>query len=310
MFIKRKLTAISALAFVSLAAASVASAQQPMPVPVPPNASGVAGFRLALAGGSYLGVQTENVSNENFGKYNLREPRGVVVTKVIENGPAAKAGLQKGDVIIRFDGEEVKSEAKLLRLIAEVAPDQKAEITVLRNNGEISLTAVIGKREEPMFRAFGSGNGMVIPAPPEELRRLRVPPMLPNDDFNPPPAPSADDNFFIFGREGRKLGVTVTPLTKQLAEYFGSPAAGKGVLIDEVKENSAAAQAGLRAGDVILEIDGEAVGNQADLVRVLNRKTAGDVTLTILRDKQNLVIRATPEAKKQTPSRTLDGSKQ
>jgi serine protease Do len=309
MFIKRKLTAISAVAFVSLIAASAANAQRVVPLPVPPNTSSSAGFRLTLAGGSYLGVQTENVSNENFGKYNLREPRGVAVTKVVENSPAGKAGLQKGDVIIRFDGEEVKSEAKLSRLIAEVAPDQKAEITVLRNNGEISLTAVLGKREEPVFRAFGNGNGMVIPAPPEELRRLRVPPIPPNDDFNPPPAPNADDNFFIFGREGRKLGVTVTPLTKQLAEYFGSPV-GKGVLVDEVKDNSAASQAGLRAGDVILEIDGEAVSNQADLVRVLNRKTTGDVTLTVFRDKQSLILRATPDAKKQTPPRTLDGNKQ
>ena len=299
MFITRKLTTISALTLFSLAGAGGANAQQTFPLPIPPNTGGgVAGFRLALAGGSYLGVQTENVSNENYGKYNLREPRGVAVTRVIENSPAAKAGLQKGDVIIKFDNEEVKSEAKLLRLVAEIAPDQKAEITVLRNGGEISSTVVMGKRTEPEFRAFGNGNGMVIPAPPEQLRRLNVPPVPPNDDFNPPPAPNSDGNFFVFGREGRKLGVTVTPLTKQLAEYFGVET-GKGVLVDEVKESSAAATAGLRAGDVILEIDGEPVGTQTDLVRLLNRKTTGDVSLTVLRDKQRLNLRATPETQKQ-----------
>ncbi|MEP6925749.1 MAG: PDZ domain-containing protein [Pyrinomonadaceae bacterium] len=306
MFIKRKLAAISALAFVSFLGASTATAQQP--VPFPSNGSAT-GFRFTLAGGSYLGVQTENVSNENFAKYNLREPRGVAVIKVIENSPASKAGLQKGDVIINFDGEALKSEGKLLRMIGEVAPDQKAELTVLRNGGEIRVTVTMGKREEPMFRAFGNGNGMVIPAPPDELRRLRVPPVLPNDDFNPPPAPNMDDNFFIFGRAGRKLGVTVTPLSKQLAEYFGS-STGKGVLIDEVREQSAAAQAGLRAGDVILEIDGETVSDQTDLVRILNKKTEGDVSLTILRDKQRLTVRATPDTKKQTPPRSLDGQKQ
>ena len=299
MFITRNLIAISALTFVLLAGVVAANAQQAaVPLPIPPNAGSGVGFALALAGGSYLGIQTENVSNENFAKYNLREPRGVAVLNVVQNSPAAKAGLQKGDVIIRFDGEEVKSEAKLLRLIAEIAPDQKAEITVLRNGGEISLTAVMGKRAEPQFRAFGSGNGMVIPAPPGELRRLSLPPGLPNDDFNPPPVPDADDNFFIFGREGRKLGVTVTPLTKQLAEYFGVET-GKGLLIDEVKEASAASSAGLRAGDVILEIDGEPVVTQTNLIRILNRKTTGDVSLTILRDKQRLSLRATPDAKKQ-----------
>lgn len=305
MFIKRRLALISALAFVSFIGAATVNAQQAIPFPSNGSATG---FRLTLAGGSYLGVQSENVSNENFGKYNLREPRGVAVTKVIENSPAAKAGLQKGDVIINFDGEAVKSEGKLLRLISEVAPDQKAELTVLRNGGEIRVTVTIGKREEPMFRAFGSGNGMVIPAPPGELRRLRVPPVLPNDDFNAPPAPNADDNFFIFGRAGRKLGVTVTPLTQQLAEYFGSPI-GKGVLVEEVKEQSAAARAGLRAGDIILEIDGETVNDQTDLVRIINKKTEGEVSLTILRDKQRMTVRVTPDAKKQTPPRSFDGAK-
>lgn len=305
MFYKRKLTVV--FVFVSLVGAATVCAQQAVPLPFPIDRSAT-GFRFAFAGGSYLGVQTENVSNENFGKYNLPSPRGVAVISVIENSPAAKAGLQKGDVIIKFEGEMIKSEAKLLRSIAEVAPDQKAEITILRNNSEITLTAIMGKREEPTFRAFGNGNWMVIPPPPDELRRLRVPPAFPNDDFNQPPAPNADDNFFIFGRAGRKLGVTVSPLTRQLGDYFGVTT-GKGVLIDEVKGDSAAAAAGLRAGDVILEIDGEAIGSQADLVRALDRKTEGDVNLTILRDKQRLTIRATPDAKKQTPPRSFDGTK-
>lgn len=303
MILRHKLVALSAIALFSTAAL----AQE---LPQLPNSSGV-GFRMRLPGGSYLGVQTENVSSQNFAKYNLREPRGVGVTRVVENSPAAKAGLQKGDVIIRFEGEEVKSEGKLLRLISEVAPDQKATLTVLRNGAEMEISVTMGKREEPQIRAFGNGDGMFIPAPPGELRQLRVPPIpsippMELEGFDR--FPNEDGNFFIFGRSGRKLGVTVSPLSKQLGDYFGT-ADGKGVLVDEVKEASAAAKAGLRAGDVILEIDGEAINSSADLIRALNKKNEGDVTLTVLRDKQRLTLRATPEGKKETPPTTPSGTK-
>jgi serine protease Do len=106
--------------------------------------------------GGYLGVQTTDVNKDNFSKYGLREVRGVAVEKVIENSPAATAGLRDGDVIIRFDGEEVGSVRKLTRLISETAADHRVRITVLRNGSEQELTATLGKRE-PMrmsSRAF------------------------------------------------------------------------------------------------------------------------------------------------------------
>jgi S1-C subfamily serine protease len=109
------------------------------------------------------------------------------------------------------------------------------------------------------------------------------------------------DNVFVFpGTAGRKLGVSVTSLNKQLGDYFGV-AEGKGLLVESVVENSAAAKAGLKAGDVIVEIDGEAVSRQMDLTRALNKKTEGDVNLTVIRNKQRQNVRVTPE-KSQAPA--------
>lgn len=294
---KNKTAILSALTLVLCGGAAQAQTVQRLPLP---DNSGVSGFKLTLAGGSYLGVQSENISNENFAKYKLSEPRGVGVTNVVKDSPASKAGLQKGDVITAFDGETVKSEGKLLRLISEVAPDQKARITVLRNGGEIELTATLGKRENTMFRPFGGGDGkgLVIPPSRDELNQLRVPPLTPPElELLQNRFPNSDNNFYAFGQTGRKLGVTVSPMSKQLADFFGA-SEDKGVLIDEVAENTPAAKAGLKAGDVILEIDGKAINNQADLVRAVNAKTEGEVTITILRDKQNQTLRATPESKK------------
>ena len=83
-------------------------------------------------------------------------------------------------------------------------------------------------------------------------------------------------------------------LTKQLADYFGITG-GRGVLVTSVTEGSPAAQAGVRAGDVITAVDGEAVDSSGELSRVINRKKEGEVTLTIIRNKAQQTIRVTPK---------------
>ena len=83
-------------------------------------------------------------------------------------------------------------------------------------------------------------------------------------------------------------------LTKQLADYFGI-SGGRGVLVTSVTEDSPAAQAGVRAGDVITSVDGEAVDSSGELARVINRKKEGEVTLTIIRNKAQQTIRVTPK---------------
>src|SRR5262249_58974927 len=87
-------------------------------------------FTLFFQGGTFLGVHAEDVSKENMASYGMREGRGVVVTEVVKDSPAEKAGLRKGDVIVGFNGEAVTSTRKLKRLGNETAPDQKGRFTV------------------------------------------------------------------------------------------------------------------------------------------------------------------------------------
>lgn len=304
-----KFASISALALSFVTGGAIISAQDVKPAPRAETRA----FSMVFGGESYLGVQTENITKENSGKYNLSEPRGVAVVKVSENSPAAQAGLRDGDVIVRFDGEEVKSVGKLQRLIQEVAPDQKARVTVLRNGAEQELTVTIGKRPEPQFRSFGTLPEGVWNLPPGQLPRLEQLPrmenmprleQLPREDFRFE-FPDGN-NVFAFPGMSRRLGVTVSSLNKQLGEYFGV-SDGKGVLIENVAENSAAAKAGLKAGDVIVEIEGEAVSNQMDLIRSLNKKAEGEISLTIVRNRQRQTVRVTPEASKNLidPGKTM-----
>ena len=101
---------------------------------------------------------------------------------------------------------------------------------------------------------------------------------------------------FVFSvGNNRRIGVSTTTLTKQLAEFFGV-ADGKGVLVTSVGTDSPASKAGIRAGDVITAVDGEKIDNAGDLSRALGKKNEGDVTLTIVRDKNQRSITVTPTA--------------
>ncbi len=241
---------------------------------------------------SYLGVQTVEISKENYAKFGLAQARGVGVEKVLENSPAANAGVQVGDVIIGFEGEEIKGTAKLTRLIAEVAPDQTAKITVLRGGTEREFSVVIGKRETPPMPNGALSGFYGLPSVPE----LAAPGKSPTARSFP--LLTDENNVFIQrATANRQIGIGVTVLTEQLGDYFGVPE-GRGLLINNIRENSPAANAGLKAGDVIVEAEGREVLKQTDLTRAVNLKKEGDISLTIVRNRNPQTLRVTPENSK------------
>lgn len=279
-------------AFVLVAFVIGLTVQAQTPAPAP-NAKGEGlAFSMFFDGdGAYLGIQTAEVTKENFAKYGLREVRGVIVEKVMEGSPAEKAGLQNGDVIVRFNNEEVTGTRKLTRLLGEVAPDHQVRLTVMRDGTEREIVATAGKRPMPRFE---EGNfGWNLPNAPDFPRNFPQVPRIdrmPRMETLPPGAP---EQPFVFGfGSGRRIGVSVNPLTKQLSEHFGVT---NGVMIAEVRADSPAAKAGLKAGDIIVEVDGKEVKGEGDLIRAIAEKKEGDITLTIVRDRNRQTIRVTPE---------------
>jgi serine protease Do len=242
--------------------------------------------------GSYLGVETGEVTKENFSKLGLREVRGVAVEKVMDGSPAQTAGLQSGDVILKFNGEEVTSVRKLTRMIGEVAPDHQARVLVLRGGSERELTVTLGKRPMPKFE-----NGGFRAMSPGRLGRLEFPPMAPMPPMSEAPLfrtyPGEDQDVFVFRSvAGRRIGISVTGLTKQLSDHYGVDG---GVIINNVRENSPAAKAGLKAGDIIVEVEGKQIKGDVDLIRSIGEKKEGSVTLTIVRGGNRQTISVTPE---------------
>jgi serine protease Do len=272
------------LAVSLLLTGGLARAQQPS-APSPPQAWSDAepfgSFSLLVDGGGFLGVYAEDINKDNFSQYGLRDARGVGITEVVKDSPAEKAGLRRGDVIVRFDNEAVTSVRKLNRLVSEVAPDHAVKLSISRGGAEQEVSVTIGKRNNyaDTFQSFKFPQGEFPKGTfPQGGFRIEGP----NDGF-----------VYAIGNR-RRLGISTTSLTKQLADYFGV-ADGKGVLVTSVEADGPAAKAGIKAGDVITAVDGEKIEGSGDLSREINKQKQGDVTLTIIRDKRQQTIRVAPK---------------
>jgi serine protease Do len=227
---------------------------------------------------------------------------GVRVEEVQPGGPADKAGLKSGDVIVEFDGEHVRGTRQFARLVQETPAGHAARATVVRDGQtrQIEMTPVESREM----------SSLVIDG---DRLRERLGDLGNMREYLRP----FDFNFDVDGRgvtSSARLGVTVEELTSQLAEYFG---AKEGVLVSSVADGSAGARAGLKVGDVITSIDGRRVATREDLLRGLRDARPGDgsagsgsgseaeVTLGVVREKKDMSL----TVKIDTSRRTLRGDR-
>jgi S1-C subfamily serine protease len=285
--------ATAALAVAAAMGAAIAPpARAQGSTPRPARALEVIGGR-----GSQIGVSIRDVGT------NDKAQNGVVVEEVATESPAEKAGIKKGDVIAEFDGERVRSVRQFTRLVQETPTGRKAQTVVMRDGQRVTVS--IEPRESDGFtvlrdlasgRAFGDFGGdweFAMPAPPAPPAR----PALPAPPATPAPPSLPDYQGFIW-RSSSGLGITVSDLSSQLGDYFG---AKDGALVTSVSENSAAAKAGLKAGDVITAFNSGAVTNGSDLRRRIQRLEDGDeFTIAIVRDKKPLTLKGKYESPRAT----------
>jgi serine protease Do len=231
--------------------------------------------------GSSIGVSVRDVGPAEAGGEKPFE--GVLIDEVRPGSPAEKAGLRRGDIIVEFDGERVRSARQFSRIVQETPSGRMVKATLVREGRRSDIEIVPagysdGHADVTIHRDFGMSDLG------RELGRLgdRLPPFDFNFDIDVP------------GVSGRRLGVTVEELTNQLADYFG---ARGGLLVTSVAEGSSAERAGLKAGDVITSIGGNPVRSRQDLLRGLRDASSGDeVPIGIVRDKKDSTLKAKIEA--------------
>lgn len=253
--------------------------------------------------GSQVGITIHDVGEDDAKAGKLSSQTGVVVDDVTEDSPAEKAGIKKGDVVVEFDGERVRSVRQFTRLVQETPAGRKTPVVLMRDGQRVNVTVEPREnsglgilRDLDGVRAqgyFGRDFDFEIPVPP-------TPPAPPAA-----PAPPAFPDFQSFiWRSGNGLGITISDLSEQLADYFGTK---DGVLVTSVTDNSAAAKAGLKAGDVITSFNGGSVTDGSDLRRRIQRLDDGDAfTVGIVRDRKPLTLKGKFESSRtRRTSRTV-----
>jgi len=172
----------------------------------------------------WLGVSIQEMTPDMARKFGLRTPDGALVSDITKGSPAQRAGLKRGDIITAFNGKAVKDASSLKNLVAQSRPGTKAVIRVIRGSKPLDLNAQVGEYPTEISRN-------------EETERRKTP------------------RTAMHRPEGAFTGLKVAGLSREIIKQLGLSPAERGVVVVDVSEGSPAAEAGLKRGDVIEEID-------------------------------------------------------
>ena len=199
----------------------------------------------------WLGVRIQTVTDEIAESLNIKPARGALIAGVEDKGPAKPAGIEPGDVVIKFDGKDIKEPKDLSRVVADTAVGKEVDVIIIRKGAEETRKVTLGRLED---------TDKAVPA------AVKTP-------AEPAEKPVTQ----------KALGLDLATLSKDLRTRYKIKDSVKGVIITNVDGTSDAAEKRLSAGDVIVEVAQEAVANAADVKkRVDQLKKDGKKSILLL----------------------------
>ncbi|HZR46876.1 MAG TPA: DegQ family serine endoprotease [Candidatus Manganitrophaceae bacterium] len=206
----------------------------------------------------WLGVSIQEITPPLAKEFGLKEAKGALVGDVLSGSPAEKAGFKRGDVIVDFMGHPIESSTQLRNLVAGTPVGAKGKVKVIRENKEKELDVTIEEQPKDIAKAG--------PQEPEEA------------------APSS-----------RLNGVEVRNLTPEMAKQLDLGRSAKGVVITRVEPGSAAEEAGLQRGDLIMEVNRKPVNNTEEYEKALSKIDKNEAILLLVgRQGRTLFLTVTP----------------
>ena len=218
-------------------------------------------IRQLIKGGQvkrgWFGVHIQGVTDEIAETLGLKQVTGALVASVIKGGPAEKAKIQPGDVVLKFDGRDVSEMRRLPRIVADTEVGKKVPVVVWREGKEVRLDAIVGQLEEETKVAARTDSGK--------------------------------------GGEGRSgdglslddIGLTVSESSPRVRERLKIEKDVKGVIVTGVIDGGPAAEKGIRPGDVIVEVSQQEVAKPADVAaKIQEAKKAGRKSVLLLVEGQ------------------------
>lgn len=259
-----------------------------------PKPHGMSVYSAGISGSGWLGVTLENPSAEDMKSAQEDNQPGAVIQHVQKDSPAAKAGFQPGDMVIRFAGIPVLGTNHLRDLVRDTVPGRVVKVDILRKGSRETLSVTIEEREGNSC-SFAPGRDLHIEIPDmEELKELQGLENLEGlknlEELKQlGQLHNLKGQYFFFSGKPR-LGVETSPLGDQMAAFLEVPG-NFGVLVNSVRKDSPADKAGIKAGDVIQAVDGAEVKTPTALSRLVMKHKGEDMTLKIVRKGRTMDVK-------------------
>ncbi len=213
----------------------------------------------------WLGVNIQSITEDLAETYGLKENSGAFVSSVSPGGPAAKAGILDGDVILKFDGKDVISMRSLRSIVAQTQIGREVDVEVVRKGQRRTLKVAVGRLAEDVEARRRPG----VRVPPKSRGKGK------EKDSGVRPAPPPGGQSLI--------GLVLAPLTDELRSKHGLASSVRGVIVLEVDPVSPAAEKNVKAGDVIVEAAQEQVNSIEDVIQGIERMRSTGRSAVLLR---------------------------
>jgi serine protease Do len=254
----------------------------------------------------YLGVETRDISQDEIIPLKLKDLRGVEIIALDHDGPACKAGIRVHDVVLQIDGQVLEGEEQLRKRLKDMQAGRTITFLISRDGQTQSFTMQMADRRTVGLEAWGQHYSVPAPDPTSYSARGG------NTFLDSAPSSTAA----ISSPKGHRdilamnmimsssfTGAKLEVMGAQLAQYFGAEG-GAGLLVRSVDGNSPAELAGMKAGDVVVEINSISVTSGAEWTKTVHDNKGRPVPVIVLRDKHQLTLILTPDGKKRSSLNT------
>jgi serine protease Do len=235
---------------------------------------------LLYSSQGYLGVGLKEIDSDRQNALRLKDTHGAEVVTVDHDAPAGKSGLKVHDVILQLDGQPFDNVDQLRRRLHDLPSGRTVSLLISRDGNTLTVSVQLCDRVVLQQTAWQQHYSVPEPSGPKNQGA---------ESFLGRPGPSAPAFLGTVIPNGLYVGADVNPVRTQLADYFGVKS-GTGLLVESVDDQSPAARAGLKAGDVVVKVETTQMTSRNDWLKAIRNHRGQQVQVTVMRDKQEQVL--------------------